>query len=74
VPVQVSGLISVTSLGGRGYHNLAVKSDGTVQAWGSGGNGELGDNLFADSTIPVQVLFPSTFTSTNWIYMPLVMQ
>jgi alpha-tubulin suppressor-like RCC1 family protein len=29
-------------LGGRGYHSLAVTSDGTVWAWGYNRNGELG--------------------------------
>lgn len=40
-------------------HALAVKSDGSVLAWGSNGFGELGNNDFAnDSDIPLQVVGP----------------
>jgi alpha-tubulin suppressor-like RCC1 family protein len=58
-PVQVLGLSDVVLYAARDYHNLAVKSDGTVWAWGSGENGELGNNDIQDSNVPVQVLFPA---------------
>jgi alpha-tubulin suppressor-like RCC1 family protein len=45
--VQVSGLVSVTKLGGRGYHNLAVTADGTIWAWGSNSRGQLGHDTSA---------------------------
>jgi alpha-tubulin suppressor-like RCC1 family protein len=55
-PVQVVGLASVKMLGGRGYHDLAVKSDGTVWAWGANQSGELGiGSSFYDTNRPVQV-------------------
>lgn len=57
VPVQVKGLSSVVSLGGRGYHSLAVKSDGTVWAWGWNSKGELGGQTTEKfSNVPVQVV------------------
>ena len=42
-PVQVSGLTGVTAIGASGDGGYALKSDGTVWAWGSGDSGRLGD-------------------------------
>ena len=56
VPVAVSGLSSgVTAIAAGGYNGYALKSDGTVWAWGYNGSGDLGDGLTADSAVPVQV-------------------
>jgi alpha-tubulin suppressor-like RCC1 family protein/phosphodiesterase/alkaline phosphatase D-like protein len=38
-----------------GYHNLALASDGTLVAWGSNSDGQLGDNSTTDRAIPVAV-------------------
>ena len=62
-PVQVAGpdgvgfLHSIKAIGGRGYHTLAIKSDGTVWAWGYNKSGELGNNdpSHANKCYPVQV-------------------
>lgn len=54
--VQVSGLSGVTAIATGSHHSLALKSDGTVWAWG--GNtyaGQLGDGTNVDKTTPVQV-------------------
>jgi alpha-tubulin suppressor-like RCC1 family protein len=65
-PVQVAGLGSVKMLGGRGYHDLAEKSDGTVWAWGDNQSGELGiGTIFYGTNRPVQVIGltnPATLT------------
>ena len=37
------------------YHTLALASDGTVHAWGNGGNGQLGNGNYSNSTTPIQV-------------------
>jgi alpha-tubulin suppressor-like RCC1 family protein/fibronectin type 3 domain-containing protein len=58
VPVRVSGLseIQAISVGsGATPHNLALKADGTVWAWGSNFWGELGDGTTTDRLSPVQV-------------------
>ena len=56
-PVQVSGLgpgsgvIAIAA----GRQSLAVKSDGTVLAWGPNSSGQLGDGTTISKTTPVQV-------------------
>ena len=61
IPVQVKGtggaefLTGVTAIDAGNSHSLALKSDGTVWAWGSGGNGQTGDGTNTDRNIPVQV-------------------
>ncbi len=40
------------------FHNFAIKSDGTVWAWGSNGNGRLGDGTSTSRSTPVQVVGP----------------
>jgi uncharacterized protein (TIGR03437 family) len=55
VPVQVSGLTSVVAIAAGATHSLALKSDGTVWAWGDNSEGELGNGSNANSNAPVQV-------------------
>jgi alpha-tubulin suppressor-like RCC1 family protein len=55
VPVQVSGLTGITAIAGGAYHSLALKSDGTVWAWGYNGSGELGNGNNTNTLVPVQV-------------------
>jgi hypothetical protein len=55
VPIQVSNLSGVVAIAGGWEHSLALKSDGTVWAWGYNGDGELGNGTTANSSTPVQV-------------------
>ncbi len=57
-PVKVFGLTNVALLGGRGYHNLAVKTDGTIWCWGDNQYGELGNGSINSqgTNVPVQVV------------------
>ena len=60
-PVQVKGpngegfLSGVQAIDGGFYHSLALKSDGTVWAWGSNKYRQLGDGTTTNSSTPVQV-------------------
>jgi alpha-tubulin suppressor-like RCC1 family protein len=55
-PVQVSNLSGVKAIAGGGLHSVALKTDGTVWAWGRNYGGELGDGTSGtDRTTPVQV-------------------
>jgi len=55
VPVAVSGLSGVTQVSAGDLHNLALLSDGTVEAWGNDEAGQLGDGGFRESDVPVAV-------------------
>src|SRR5881628_2032757 len=54
-PVQVSGLTSVVAVAAGWGHSVALKSDGTVWAWGYNGYGQLGDGTTTQRLTPVQV-------------------
>jgi alpha-tubulin suppressor-like RCC1 family protein len=54
--VHVQNLSGVTAIAaGNGSHSLALKSDGTVWAWGLNERGQLGDGNIIDRHTPVQV-------------------
>jgi alpha-tubulin suppressor-like RCC1 family protein len=56
VPVDISALSNVTQIAsGVGDHALALRSDGTVVAWGANYGGQLGDGTTDDSDVPVPV-------------------
>ncbi len=45
-----------------GTHNLLVDESGRVWAWGAGGSGQLGNNVYVNSTFPVQVVIDPALT------------
>ena len=61
-PVQVTGLSGVTAIAVSGAiassigFSLALKSDGTVWAWGWNDEGSLGDGTTTNRSTPVQVM------------------
>ncbi|HOX56336.1 MAG TPA: cell wall anchor protein [Candidatus Paceibacterota bacterium] len=62
MPVAVSTAGGISALAGKTvlatatgyYHSLAFCSDGTVAAWGTNVNGQLGDNSTTSRVIPVE--------------------
>ena len=54
-PVKVGTLTNVVAIAGGGYHNLALKKDGTVWAWGNNQYGQLGDGSNNHSNVPLRV-------------------
>lgn len=59
-PVQVKGVSGVGFLNNikaisASFHNLALRSDGAVFAWGSNSAGQLGNDSTVNSATPVQV-------------------
>ena len=64
-PVQVKvgateELTDVTAISTFNMHSLALKSDGTMWAWGSNTSGQLGDGSTEDRKRPVQVMISET--------------
>jgi alpha-tubulin suppressor-like RCC1 family protein len=56
VPVRVTALTGVAALAAGAYHSMALRSDGTVWAWGFNYYGQLGNSTApANSDSPVQV-------------------
>ncbi|GAM09006.1 ultraviolet-B receptor UVR8 [Geobacter sp. OR-1] len=53
--VKVNGLSGVVAIASGDMHCLALKSDGTVWAWGANGYGQLGNGGSVNSSCPVQV-------------------
>jgi alpha-tubulin suppressor-like RCC1 family protein len=62
-PVQV-GALTTWSKVALGYeHSMALKTDGTMWAWGNNGQGQLGDNTITYRSSPVQVGSLATWSS-----------
>lgn len=57
-PGLVNSLSSVESVACGSMHSLAMKSDGTVWAWGNNVQGQLGDGTMDYRALPVRVFFP----------------
>jgi hypothetical protein len=54
-PSQITSTSGFIAISAGTNHALAVKSNGTVWAWGSNSNGQLGDGTTTTRTSPVQV-------------------
>ncbi len=53
--MEVSGLGEVTSITAGNHDSFAVRSDGTVMAWGDDNAGQLGDGATAARDVPFQI-------------------
>lgn len=53
-PVQVMNIDNITNISCKGWHNLALNSEGKVLAWGNNSNGQLGDGTRSERNIPVE--------------------
>ncbi len=59
-PVEVSGLSGVVTIAANGDDSYALKSDGTLWAWGDNSYGQLGNTSAGHtSNVPVQVAITS---------------
>ena len=59
---ESTGATNWSAIATGGYHTVALKSDGTLWAWGHGRYGELGDGTTASKDVPTQ----ESTGATNW--------
>jgi alpha-tubulin suppressor-like RCC1 family protein len=59
--VQIGSLTNWSTAQAKGFSTLALKTDGTLWAWGEGTNGQLGDGTITNKSSPVQI-----GTLTSW--------
>jgi alpha-tubulin suppressor-like RCC1 family protein len=69
-PLQVklsngNALTNITTIAAGAYHCTALRSDGTVWAWGYNNSGQLGDGTTSSRKNPVQVKLNSNTVLTN---------
>lgn len=62
-PVQIGALSDWASVSSGEQHCLAVKTDGTLWAWGYNANGQVGDNTVVTRNSPVQIGSLTTWSS-----------
>lgn len=71
VPVQVrdqfGNISTVSSISAGGGHTLALKSDGSVWAWGYNASGQIGDNTLLDKEVATKVLGEGGFNNLTGI-------
>jgi alpha-tubulin suppressor-like RCC1 family protein len=63
VPVRVTGLTDVVSIGAGPYNGYAIRSDGTAWSWGYGGYRALGTGSTEDSSVPARITTLSNVVS-----------
>ena len=64
-PYDTSKGLHAVQVSGGYYHSLAVGSDGYAYAWGYNGYGQLGNNSYSSSSIPVHVRDPASPTDSS---------
>jgi len=67
-PVQVGALSNWSKVAGatsNGVHSLAIKTDGTLWAWGNNANGRLGDGTTVNVSSPVQIGLSTNFSKVS---------
>jgi alpha-tubulin suppressor-like RCC1 family protein len=49
---------SARAIAGGGYHNCVLLTNGLIQCWGNGGNGQIGNNANSSTGSPTTTTLP----------------
>lgn len=63
-PVQLPTTATWTAIAAGSMHTLAIRSDGTLWAWGANYYGEVGDGTFTTRSVPAQI-----DAGSDWIFV-----
>jgi alpha-tubulin suppressor-like RCC1 family protein len=55
IPVRIGTENNWRTVTAGGYHNIAIKTDGSLWAWGQNSNGQLGDGSIDTRPVPVRI-------------------
>ncbi len=65
-PTQIGADTNWASVSAAGfYHTVAIKTDGTLWAWGNNGSGQLGDGTATDRSSPTQIGADTSWASVS---------
>ena len=62
-PIRIGSATTWQSVAVGGSHTVAVRTDGTLWAWGNNNSGQMGDGTNTDRTSPVQIGSETTWQS-----------
>jgi len=65
IPIQIGTANDWASISAGGYHTIALKTNGTLWAWGYNFYGQLGNGMNTDSDIPIQIGTASDWASIS---------
>lgn len=64
-PVQLGALTNWSKISAGNFYAVALKTDGTMWAWGTNGSGQLGQGNTTDRSSPVQIGALTTWSSVS---------
>ena len=65
VPTQIGAETTWSSVFSGEHHTAAIKTNGTLWAWGRNNSGQLGDGTTTDKTTPTQIGTATTWSSVS---------
>jgi alpha-tubulin suppressor-like RCC1 family protein len=64
--IQIGSLSNWSQVAAKASYSLALKTDGTLWAWGSNSSGQLGDGTLIAKSSPIQIGSLTNWESANY--------